>query len=432
MSTIAIVHIDEIIPGKKLGQGCFSDVYAMEEFRPLPERNENLSEAEKEARLQLNEYKEGKASESSDTNPLLETDIGSSQKYAIKSIKQDFGDAKMFRLAAKDLETEINILTKLDNPNIIKLYAKSMNANSSKNCTLDNARHYFIIMDRLSCTLTQKIDEWILEEARSISNPFSMIFGGVNVKDKLFLKRLHVLHDLSSALAYLHEENFIYRDLKADNVGFDFSGKCKLFDFGLARELPEKLNNENEKFAMSGKTGSVLLMSPEVFKGQPYNQKADVYSFAILVWSVLSLELPYLDFIRERSFESKVMERGMRPKIFIKWPDKLRSLLNSSWAQQSDMRPSIEKVQGMIKEVIDIKSSDLNRQGKLKIVSLLLHLNFCLVPNIFVFDHTITYRITILQRSKSIISLPHSIVYVVPYRALVSRLKLSDLRRNLP
>jgi serine/threonine protein kinase len=52
----------------------------------------------------------------------------------------------------------------------------------------------------------------------------------------------------------------------------------KLFDFGLARIL-ENVSVSDEVYEMSGETGSLRYMAPEVADCQPYNQKADVYSF---------------------------------------------------------------------------------------------------------------------------------------------------------
>eukprot|EP00586_Coscinodiscus_wailesii_P006366 CAMPEP_0172489974 /NCGR_PEP_ID=MMETSP1066-20121228/20269_1 /TAXON_ID=671091 /ORGANISM="Coscinodiscus wailesii, Strain CCMP2513" /LENGTH=62 /DNA_ID=CAMNT_0013258217 /DNA_START=302 /DNA_END=490 /DNA_ORIENTATION=- len=54
---------------------------------------------------------------------------------------------------------------------------------------------------------------------------------------------LSVLHDLNSALSYLHEDNrVIFRDIKTVNIGFDESGILKLFDLGLAWMKKEIIN----------------------------------------------------------------------------------------------------------------------------------------------------------------------------------------------
>lgn len=55
-------------------------------------------------------------------------------------------------------------------------------------------------------------------------------------------------------------------------------GTVKLIDFGLAR-IVENASVSNDVYEMSGETGSLRYMAPEVADCQPYNQKADVYSF---------------------------------------------------------------------------------------------------------------------------------------------------------
>lgn len=60
--------------------------------------------------------------------------------------------------------------------------------------------------------------------------------------------------------------------------GFTLDGTVKLIDFGLAR-IVENATVSNDVYEMSGETGSLRYMAPEVAGCQPYNQKADVYSF---------------------------------------------------------------------------------------------------------------------------------------------------------
>jgi serine/threonine protein kinase len=65
------------------------------------------------------------------------------------------------------------------------------------------------------------------------------------------------------------------------HLGFALDGTVKLFDFGLAR-IVENASVSNEVYQMSGETGSLRYMAPEVADCHPYNQKADVYSFGKL------------------------------------------------------------------------------------------------------------------------------------------------------
>jgi serine/threonine protein kinase len=68
-------------------------------------------------------------------------------------------------------------------------------------------------------------------------------------------------------------------------LGFTLDGTVMLFDFGLAR-IVENASVSNEVYEMSGETGSLRYMAPEVADCQPYNQKADVYSYGKLFWII--------------------------------------------------------------------------------------------------------------------------------------------------
>lgn len=60
-----------------------------------------------------------------------------------------------------------------------------------------------------------------------------------------------------------------------------------MFDFGLSLELNDKLPKaENGMYRLSGNTGSLRYMAPEVALEKPYNHLVDVYSYGIMLWQV--------------------------------------------------------------------------------------------------------------------------------------------------
>jgi serine/threonine protein kinase len=239
-------------------------------------------------------------------------------------------------------------------------------------------RGYFLLLDRLQCTLEHKIDHW---------RGFDKAVNIDGKKQRGFLaERLHVAFDVAAALSYLHANHVIYRDLKPDNIGFDVrgmflrrpgwllalgcwlfnsnnwflsSGDVKIFDFGLAKELdPSIRHGLTEFYELSGNTGSLRYMSPEVAQSEPYNLTADVYSFGLLLWQVCSLELPY-DGMNRQDHSELVVYGNERPPLDSSWSTPLRILMKRAWEPDPSVRPSMDSIYKILKrEILALRDGD--------------------------------------------------------------------------
>jgi len=142
----------------------------------------------------------------------------------------------------------------------------------------------------------------------------------------------------------------------ADNIGFDVRGEVKIFDFGLAKELNPSLQLQDGNYKLTGFTGSLRYMAPEVVNSIPYNLSADVFSFGVILWVITSCSIPYQGWT-VKMYKEKVAGKGLRPTINESWRKEISNLIKSCWAQDSRKRPSFEEVMEHLQKVIVTLSS---------------------------------------------------------------------------
>ncbi|KAL7526531.1 hypothetical protein ACHAXR_003216 [Thalassiosira sp. AJA248-18] len=80
-------------------------------------------------------------------------------------------------------------------------------------------------------------------------------------------------------------------------------------------------------------------MAPECLNDSPYNLKADVYSFAIVLWEILSGQTPYIFVRRVSELIHHVVEENGRPAIGKKWPSGIQGMMESSFDSEIEKRP---------------------------------------------------------------------------------------------
>ncbi|KAK7307454.1 hypothetical protein VNO77_40533 [Canavalia gladiata] len=163
---------------------------------------------------------------------------------------------------------------------------------------------------------------------------------------------LKVAIDVSKGMNYLHQNNIIHRDLKTANLLMDENEVVKVADFGVARV-------QTQSGVMTAETGTYRWMAPEVIEHKPYDQKADVFSFGIALWELLTGELPY-SYLTPLQAAVGVVQKGLRPTIPKNTHSRLSELLQRCWQQDPTQRPDfaeiIEILQQITKEVNDEKT----------------------------------------------------------------------------
>ena len=80
-------------------------------------------------------------------------------------------------------------------------------------------------------------------------------------------------------------------------------------------------------------------MAPECLSDKDYNLKADVYSFSIILWEILTARTPYAFVRRRHQLINYVVEENGRPDIDESWPTSIQGMLESSFDSEIDKRP---------------------------------------------------------------------------------------------
>lgn len=155
---------------------------------------------------------------------------------------------------------------------------------------------------------------------------------------------LHFMHDVSSALAYLHENGVIHQDIKPDNVLIDSTGCYKVTDFGISTKMRSTLRRSvgDKKGA-----GTMAYMGPERFSRNPETIKAsDIWSLGATVYELMTGDVPFGDI-------GGGMQKGGAeiPEIQGDFPAKMKELVERCLAKETWDRPTADQ----IREVCDIR-----------------------------------------------------------------------------
>ncbi|XP_069471849.1 mitogen-activated protein kinase kinase kinase 13 [Ambystoma mexicanum] len=226
------------------------------------------------------------------------------------------GEEVAIKKVREQKETDIKHLRKLKHPNIIAFKAV---------CT--QAPCYCIIMEY--CAHGQLYE--VLRAGRKVTP--------------------HLLVDWSSGIAsgmsYLHLHKIIHRDLKSPNVLVTHTDTVKISDFGTSKEL-------NDKSTKMSFAGTVAWMAPEVIRNEPVSEKVDIWSFGVVLWELLTGEIPYKD-VDSSAIIWGVGSNSLHLPVPSTCPDGFKILMKQTWQSKPRNRPSFRQ----ILMHLDIASADI-------------------------------------------------------------------------
>ncbi len=191
------------------------------------------------------------------------TDLKLGRSVAVKFLPESFAhDAER----VSRFEREARVLASLNHPNIAAIYGME-NWNDKK----------FLVIELVPGeTLAERIKR-----------------GPISVEETMGIAK-----QIAEALEAAHEKGIIHRDLKPANIKVMTDGKVKVLDFGLAKAYEQDaadttLSNSPTLASMAATNvgvifGTAAYMSPEQAAGKPVDRRADVWSFGVVLWELLT------------------------------------------------------------------------------------------------------------------------------------------------
>lgn len=155
---------------------------------------------------------------------------------------------------------------------------------------------------------------------------------------KSLIDFFRIAKEMAMGMNYLHLCSIMHRDLKSGNVLLDAYGTVKISDFGLSCVL--EIGSSSD---LTAETGTYRWMAPEVIRHEPYSNKADVYSYGVVLWEMIAKDQPFRGMTPIQAAFA-VARQQMRPALPRYTPLKIGELVEHCWHQDPNRRPTFSDI----------------------------------------------------------------------------------------
>lgn len=236
------------------------------------------------------------------------------KEVAIKILEKDFGEDER---TTELLRREISFLVKLHHEYLINFIG----------FIADPGEQIWIV--------SEFAEDGTLYDAKKKLTPF---------------QKTKIAFEIAEGMEYIHKNHIIHRDLKTLNVLLD-GDTPKISDFGFSRF--------DISLSMTRKIGTIQYMAPEVIKGSHYDLKADVFSFAMILWELYYSAVPFIWINSRMEIENEILNKNANLLYHKPISDDLKQLIEDCKKNSPKNRPTFtDIIQIMIDKKIAFHKSD--------------------------------------------------------------------------
>ncbi|GBC07449.1 hypothetical protein RclHR1_07480009 [Rhizophagus clarus] len=181
-------------------------------------------------------------------------------------------------------------------------------------------------------------------------------------------KKISIVLDIIAGLKKIHDKNIIHRDIHSGNILL--STFWKIGDLGLSQPANNSSTN-NEIY------GVIPYIAPEIFKGDIFSNKSDVYSLGMIMWELTTGIKPFANVEHDVNLVYQIID-GKRPEITSDTPECFANLMKKCWDSNPSRRPTVDeifrsanKLNSMARGLIDVTAFAIFEQAEKKRLELI-------------------------------------------------------------
>lgn len=149
-------------------------------------------------------------------------------------------------------------------------------------------------------------------------------------------KKTIIAMGIAYGMGHVHDMKIIHRDLKSMNILLDNNYYPKICDFGVSKF-------DNNFKSTNSPVGTAQWMAPEMMNNENYTNKIDIYSYSMILFELLTLQIPFYR-VSQHELIVKVVNRNERPKLPSNTPKPLEKLIKETWDRDPQKRPDFHLI----------------------------------------------------------------------------------------